>query len=99
MLFLFLHFQRSRRSGADMRKYLIFLLLASFPLISQTAPKPTTKPAVKKPIAVAAAQPVAIIDTTAGKPTRPPFPDKGPLRLAQFYVLAPRSTAPGTPPH
>jgi peptidyl-prolyl cis-trans isomerase A (cyclophilin A) len=87
MLFLFFHFQRSR-SGADMRKYLILLLLASFPLISQTAPNPATKPAVKRPIAAAAAQPVAIIDTTAGKLTCTLFPDKAPIGVANFIGLA-----------
>jgi peptidyl-prolyl cis-trans isomerase A (cyclophilin A) len=86
MLFLFCHFQEPP-SGADMRRYLIFLLLASLPLMSQTTPKPATKPAVKKPVA-AAAQPVAIIDTTAGKLTCTLFPDKAPIGVANFIGLA-----------
>jgi peptidyl-prolyl cis-trans isomerase A (cyclophilin A) len=71
-----------------MRKYLIILLLSSLPLISQTAPKPATKPAAKKPVTAAAAQPTAIIDTTAGKLTCTLFPDKAPLGVANFIGLA-----------
>ncbi len=83
MLFLFFILRETH-----MRKYLIVLLLSSLPLMSQTAPKPVTKPAVKKPVAAAAAQPTAIIDTTAGKLTCTLFPDKAPLGVANFIGLA-----------
>src|SRR5246127_4101296 len=71
-----------------MRKYLIFLLLSSLPMMSQVTPKPATKPAVKKPVAAAAAPPTAIIDTTAGKLTCTLFPDKAPIGVANFIGLA-----------
>ena len=71
-----------------MRKHLLaFLVLCSLPLISQTAAKPATKPAVKKPV-TAAAQPTAIIDTTAGRLTCTLFPDKAPIGVANFIGLA-----------
>lgn len=71
-----------------MRKYLIAFLLSSLPLISQTATKTVTKPAVKKPVTAAAGPPTAIIDTTAGKLTCTLFPDKAPIGVANFIGLA-----------
>src|SRR5580765_2242131 len=71
-----------------MRKYLFIFLLSSLPLMSQAAPKPATKPAVRKPVAAVAAQPTAIIDTTAGKLTCTLFPDKAPIGVANFIGLA-----------
>ncbi len=63
---------------------------------SQTTPAPKTAPA-KKPAATTAAkpaattssgEPVAIIDTTAGKMTCTLFPDKAPIGVANFIGLA-----------
>jgi peptidyl-prolyl cis-trans isomerase A (cyclophilin A) len=76
-----------------MHKYLLaFVLLCSFPLLSQTAAapaaKPATKPAMKKPTVAAAAQPTAIIATTAGNLTCTLFPDKAPIGVANFIGLA-----------
>ena len=71
-----------------MRNCLILCLLATLPMMSQTAAKPATKPAVKKPVAAVAAQPTAIIDTTAGKLTCTLFPDKAPIGVASFIGLA-----------
>src|SRR5258708_38973838 len=70
-----------------MCKYLIVVLMVTLPMIAQTASKPASKPAAKKP-AVAAAQPTAIIDTTAGKLTCTLFPDKAPIGVANFVGLA-----------
>jgi peptidyl-prolyl cis-trans isomerase A (cyclophilin A) len=84
MLFLF-----SILRSKPMRKYLAtFLVVASLSLMSQTPPKPAAKPAVKKPVTTAAAQPTAIIDTTAGKLTCTLFPDKAPIGVASFIGLA-----------
>jgi peptidyl-prolyl cis-trans isomerase A (cyclophilin A) len=76
-----------------MHKYLLaFVLLCSFPLLSQTAAapaaKPATKPAMKKPTVAVAAQPTAIIATTAGNLTCTLFPDKAPIGVANFIGLA-----------
>jgi len=49
------------------------------------AAKPAAPP---KPAATAAAQPTAIIDTTAGKMTCALFPDKAPLGVANFIGLS-----------
>ena len=57
--------------------------LASSMLFGQAAP---TAPA--KPAATPAAQPTAIIDTTAGKMTCTLFPDKAPIGVANFIGLA-----------
>lgn len=71
-----------------MNKYLLALvLLCPLPLLSQTAATPAAKPAVKKP-AVVAAQPTAIIVTTAGNLTCTLFPDKAPIGVANFIGLA-----------
>ena len=71
-----------------MRKCLIVLLLCSLPMLSQTAPAPAAKPPVKKPMTAAPAQPVAIINTTAGNLTCTLFPDKAPIGVANFIGLA-----------
>src|SRR5258708_18634955 len=72
------------------KQLLAFVLLCSLPLMSQMAAKPAAKPVVKKPVtATAAAQPTAIIETTAGKLTCTLFPDKAPIRMANFIGLAP----------
>ena len=74
-------------SGAYMLKHVTALLvLFSLPLLSQTAT--TTKPAAKKPAAASAAQPTAIIDTTAGKLTCTLFPNQAPIGVANFIGLA-----------
>ena len=70
-----------------MRKCLMVILLCSLPLLSQTAPTTATKPAAKKPVAPAA-QPVAVINTTAGNLTCTLFPDKAPIGVANFIGLA-----------
>jgi peptidyl-prolyl cis-trans isomerase A (cyclophilin A) len=89
MLFLFSSGPFFHSGANQMRKRLIaVLVLSSLPLLSQTATKPATKPAVKKPLAAAAAQPTAIIDTTAGKLTCTLFPDKAPIGVANFIGLA-----------
>src|SRR5215470_10388259 len=76
-------------SGAHMRKtVLVFGLLVSISLMSQT--KPAASPAAKKtaPASTAAAPPTAIIDTTAGKITCTLFPKKAPMGVANFIGLA-----------
>jgi peptidyl-prolyl cis-trans isomerase A (cyclophilin A) len=74
--------------GANMRKELIvFLLLLSVQVIAQTA-APATKTPTKRPATATAAQPTAIIDTTAGKLTCTLFPDKAPIGTANFVGLA-----------
>lgn len=72
-----------------MRKtVVVFSLLASISLMSQS--KPATSPAGKRPAATstAAAPPTAIIDTTAGKITCTLFPKKAPIGVANFIGLA-----------
>ena len=69
-----------------MRKtVVVFSLLVSISLMSQTKP-----PAAKKPAgtSTAAAPPTAIIDTTAGKITCTLFPRKAPIGVANFIGLA-----------
>src|SRR5216684_2283425 len=71
------------------KQLLAFVLLCSLPLMSQMAAKPAAKPVVKKPVtATAAAQPTAVIETTAGKLTCTLFPDKAPIGVANFIGLA-----------
>jgi len=76
--------------GVNMRQHLIaFVVLSSLSLMSQTAPKPAAKPAVKKtPAATSSGPPTAVIDTTAGKMTCTLFPDKAPEGVANFIGLA-----------
>jgi len=71
-----------------MRKCLTVILLCSLPMLSQMAPTPAAKPAVKKPMAAAPAQPVAIIATTLGNLTCTLFPDQAPIGVANFIGLA-----------
>jgi len=72
-----------------MRKRLIaFLLLCSLPVMSQTAAAPAAKPAVKKPVVAAPAQPTAIIVTSLGNLTCVLFPNQAPLGVANFIGLA-----------
>lgn len=70
-----------------MRKALLSILLVSMPVMAQTSPT-ATKPAVKKPVAATSSQPIAIIDTAAGKMTCKLFPDKAPTGVANFIGLA-----------
>ena len=72
-----------------MRKtVVVFSLLVSISLMSQTKHAPS--PAAKRPAATstAAAPPTAIIDTTAGKITCTLFPKKAPIGVANFIGLA-----------
>jgi peptidyl-prolyl cis-trans isomerase A (cyclophilin A) len=83
-----------------MRNSLAFCLLISAVSStgwSQTAPAAKTAPAKKpatataaaaKPASTPAAEPTAIIDTTAGKLTCTLFPDKAPIGVANFVGLA-----------
>src|SRR5256714_11724391 len=65
----------------------VLILMTRFPGWAQTAP---TKPsgAAKPATTSAAANPVAIIDTTVGKMTCTLFPDKAPVGVANFIGLA-----------
>jgi peptidyl-prolyl cis-trans isomerase A (cyclophilin A) len=70
------------------RYLLAFVLLCSLPLMSQTAATPAAKPAVKKPVAAAPAQPTAIIVTSMGNLTCVLFPSQAPVGVANFIGLA-----------
>lgn len=74
-----------------MRKLLtLFLMLSSVQLFSQTSKPPakaTAKPAATSSTAPAA-EPTAIIDTTAGKMTCTLFPKQAPMGVANFIGLA-----------
>jgi peptidyl-prolyl cis-trans isomerase A (cyclophilin A) len=72
-----------------MRRYLtVFFALCSIQLFAQTSTpaKPAAKPATH--IATAAAEPTAVIDTTAGKLHCTLFPKKAPIGVANFIGLA-----------
>ncbi len=55
---------------------------------AQTASTPAKPSTAAKPAAAASAQPVAIIETTAGKMTCTLFPDKAPIGVDNFIGLA-----------
>ena len=55
---------------------------------SGTQAAPAKPAATPKPTTMAAAQPTAIIDTTAGKMTCTLLPDKAPIGVANFIGLA-----------
>ncbi len=65
---------------------LVFISVFSFFCWSQTE-SPKAAPA-KKPATHAAAEPTAVIDTTAGKLTCVLFPDKAPIGVANFVGLS-----------
>src|ERR1700680_2504765 len=65
---------------------LVFISVFSFFCWSQ-AEAPKAAPA-KKPVSHAAAEPTAVIDTTAGKLTCDLFPDKAPIGVANFVGLS-----------
>ncbi len=69
---------------------IFFLLLATMAASAQANPGAAAKPSTAaKPAASAArANPVAIINTTAGKMTCTLFPDKAPIGVANFIGLA-----------
>ena len=66
--------------------FLSLVILFSIAAVSQT--KPATTTAVKKPVAAAAPQPTAIIDTTMGKFTCTLLPKNAPIGVANFIGLA-----------
>lgn len=74
--------------------FVFVIMLATFCWSQTTASKPK---AAAKPGAHAAAQPTAIIDTTAGKLNCTLFPDKAPIGVANFIGLA-RGTKDWTDP-
>src|SRR5438477_10709337 len=61
------------------------ICLSSVGDLVQTAPAKEAAPATP---ATTSAGPTAIIDTTAGKMTCKPFPDKAPLGVANFVGLS-----------
>jgi len=76
-----------------MRKLILILIAMTASVWAQTgsaAQAPAAKPstAAKPVVHAAAAKPVAIIDTTAGKMTCTLFPDKAPIGVANFIGLA-----------
>ena len=68
-----------------MRKLIPIFVFLAIPLAAQIQTKPVTKATPKRPVA---AQPTAIIDTTAGKLTCTLFPDKAPIGAKNFIDLA-----------
>src|SRR5438477_11298172 len=71
-----------------MRKYLIiFLVLSSLQLFSQTTPPKKTAPKTGAAVAPPS-PPTAIIDTTAGKLTCVLYPKQAPIGVANFIGLA-----------
>ena len=71
-----------------MRKYLIiFLVLSSLQLFSQTTPPKKTAPKTGAAVAPPS-PPTAIIDTTAGKLTCVLYPKQAPIVVANFIGLA-----------
>ncbi len=76
-----------------MRKAMFFILAAALGTMAQsssaTQSGATVKPsAAAKPAVHAAAEPTAIIDTTAGKMTCTLFPNKAPIGVENFIGLA-----------
>ncbi len=75
-----------------MRRFIVFLLFASASLVgsAQTATpaSPVHKPATAATRSGSSSQPVAIIDTSAGKMHCTLFPDKAPIGVANFIGLA-----------
>ena len=70
-----------------MRKAFLPVIIVLLSVFAAAQSKPAT-PAAKKPMSAVAAEPTAIIDTTAGKFTCTLFPKNAPIGVANFIGLS-----------